>query len=118
MIFFDTSYLVRLYFEDRGWEAVRNLAASDAVACAAHGQVEVVAAFHRKLREKAIDAADYTALLGQFELELKEVRCSGCRKGPRPSSGFGKSTPRFRPRYFCGRPMRCISPRPPSMGSR
>ena len=72
MIFFDTSYLVRLYFEDRGWEAVRNLAASDAVACAAHGQVEVVAAFHRKLREKAIDAADYTALLGQFELELKE----------------------------------------------
>ncbi len=66
MIYFDTSYLVRLYYSDAGWPAVRQLAATDHVACAWHGQAEMLAAFHRKLREAAIRPTHYTALMGQF----------------------------------------------------
>lgn len=66
MIYLDSSYMVRLYFEDPGFEAVRSLAMTDHVACAWHGQAETVAAFHRKLREKAIRLAHYEALLKQF----------------------------------------------------
>ena len=67
MIYFDTSYLVRLYYADPGAEAVRALAATDHVGCAAHGQAEMIAAFHRKLREGAITSAAYVALLNQVE---------------------------------------------------
>lgn len=69
MIYFDTSYLVRLYFDDPGFAAVRELAASDHVACAVHGQAEVLAAFHRKLREGAVTPKSYQALLAQFETD-------------------------------------------------
>ena len=69
MIYLDTSYLVRLYFEDRGFAAVRELAASDHVACALHGQAETMAAFHRKLREGNIAPKAFRALLSQFDAD-------------------------------------------------
>jgi predicted nucleic acid-binding protein len=69
VIYLDTSYLVRLYFEDPGFKEVRELAATDHVACALHGQAEMVAAFHRKFRERAIPLKSFRALLAQFETD-------------------------------------------------
>ncbi len=71
MIYFDTSYLVRLYYQDPGADQIRALAATDHIACAALGQVEMMAAFHRKLRERAIKPAAYAALADQVEAHIK-----------------------------------------------
>jgi predicted nucleic acid-binding protein len=71
LIYLDSACLVRLYFEDAGYERVRNLAASNAVACAQHGRAEVISVFHRKLRERAISARLYEITLQEF---LNEIR--------------------------------------------
>jgi predicted nucleic acid-binding protein len=60
-----------LYFEDAGYERVRHLAASQSIACAQHGWAEVISAFHRKLRERAISLRLYEIILREF---LNETR--------------------------------------------
>ena len=67
MLYFDTSYLVRLYTQDPGWERVRVLAQTDRLACCLHGQAETLAAFHRKFREGAIQANELKTLLSEFD---------------------------------------------------
>jgi predicted nucleic acid-binding protein len=71
VIYFDTSYLVRLYYSDARADRVRALAATDHIACAALGQAEMMAAFHRKLREGAIKLGAYAALVGQVEAHIE-----------------------------------------------
>jgi predicted nucleic acid-binding protein len=66
MIFCDTSYLVRLYLEDPGWEIVRDLCATDAVPACELALAEIPAAFHRACREGRLDAAAFKELLGSL----------------------------------------------------
>lgn len=71
MLYFDTSYLVRLYTRDAGWAPVRALAAADSLACGLHGQVEAVAAFHRKFREGVLNQKELGQLLAEFDRDCE-----------------------------------------------
>ena len=71
--FFDTSYLVRFYLEDSGFETVRELAgAGRAVAAAWHAQAEVVAALHRAFRERRMEQVTFQTVLEQFNSDSKD----------------------------------------------
>ena len=72
MTYFDVSYVVRLYFEDPGWKKVRALAVRSSIACGLHGQAEMAAAFHRKVREGVVSAAQLRHVQGQFALDCSE----------------------------------------------
>lgn len=69
MIYFDTSYLVRLYLEDAGWEEVRTLAERQSIACCVHGQAEVIAAFHRRLRDGLFTGRELEIAIDQFAMD-------------------------------------------------
>jgi predicted nucleic acid-binding protein len=69
LIYFDTSYIARLYMEDPGWQRVRELAARDHVACCLHGRAEVLSAFHMKFREGVLNHNHLRTLHEQFTRE-------------------------------------------------
>ncbi len=71
MLYFDTSYLVRLHTRDAGWQKVRALAATDTIACCLHGQAEAVGAFHRKFRDRSINQKELNQLLAEFDRDSK-----------------------------------------------
>ncbi len=72
MIYFDTSYIVRLYLEDPGWVQVRELAATDHIACCLLGRAETLAAFHRKFREGILNRGGVRIVSARFESECDD----------------------------------------------
>jgi predicted nucleic acid-binding protein len=67
LVYFDTSYLVRLYLEDNGYEKVRRLASQKlSLASAWHGRAEVIAALHRAYREGRFTKERYDSVSKQF----------------------------------------------------
>ncbi len=73
LLYFDTSYLVRLYLRDHGFGKVRELAGSGAaIASAWHARAEIVAAFHRAFREGRLEQGAYRSALEQFLADSKE----------------------------------------------
>jgi predicted nucleic acid-binding protein len=76
VIYFDTSYLVRLYLEDQGADSVRALAKNHDIACCLHGRIECIAALYRASRERSLGRASYIALLDQFSDDDKAASFS------------------------------------------
>jgi predicted nucleic acid-binding protein len=72
MIYFDAAYVAKFYLDEPDSDAVRSLAEADGeVACCLHGRVEVLIAFHRKLREGAFTPKTFTAVSDQFEADCE-----------------------------------------------
>jgi predicted nucleic acid-binding protein len=69
MIFFDTSYLARLYLDEAGAVEVRELAAAMPICAAWHAQAELFCTFHRALREGRLDLEGYLAQRAQFAFD-------------------------------------------------
>lgn len=67
MIYFDTSYLARLYIDDHGFAEVRALATRQPVAAAVFGRSETVAALHRAYRERRSSEQVFRQQVRQFQ---------------------------------------------------
>ena len=70
MIFLDTTYLVRLYLDDPGADAVRELAKAQPIAASWHAQAELLCTFHRAFREGRLDQEGYLALRCQYHSDV------------------------------------------------
>jgi predicted nucleic acid-binding protein len=70
-VYFDAALVAKFYLNEPGRDPVRQLARSAGVVVTSGIAVaEVAAAFHRKLREGAIDRPVFRALQGQFAHDL------------------------------------------------
>ena len=70
-VYFDSALIAKFYLNEPGREPVRQVARSaGAVVSSGIAVVEVSAAFHRKLRERAIELRVLRALQGQFAHDL------------------------------------------------
>lgn len=73
VIYFDTSYLLKCYITEHGSREVQKLAVEKQhITCCVYGKMELLAAFHRKLREKEIDKDTHDILLRQFDLDEEQ----------------------------------------------
>jgi len=71
--YFDSALIAKFYLNEPGREAVRRLArTSRIVVTSGIALAEISAAFHRKLREGAVERDAFDALHGQFAHDLKE----------------------------------------------
>jgi predicted nucleic acid-binding protein len=69
--YFDAALVAKFYVNEPGRNSVRQLAsAAGVVVTSGMAIAEVSAAFHRKLRERAIDGRVFRALHGQFAHDL------------------------------------------------
>lgn len=109
--YFDTSYLVRLYLRDHGFEAVRERASSAAsIASAWHAQAEITAALHRSFREGRLQQGVYLRALDQFIAESNDglfVWLPLTDPVQQRVEQFYQTAPAT---VFCGPPTPCTSP--------
>lgn len=71
-VYLDSALLAKFYLNEPGRDAVRDLARkAGSVVTSGIAVAEVSAAFHRKLREQAVDRAVFNALRGQFQYDLE-----------------------------------------------
>lgn len=72
-VYFDSALVAKFYLNEPGREAVRQLArTAGMVTTSGIAIAEISAAFHRKLREGAVERDAFAALQGQFAHDLKE----------------------------------------------
>jgi predicted nucleic acid-binding protein len=68
--YYDTAFLLKLYWSEHGSDAVRAHAADiDVIVCSLHGKAELIAAAHRKFRERNVTKVQIKALLEQIETD-------------------------------------------------
>src|SRR5271156_6701030 len=70
-LYFDATFIARLYVEDSGHEEVRKLAANTVVRSSIHGKMETEAALHRKFREKFLDQSTHAFVHGQLSSDTQ-----------------------------------------------
>eukprot|EP01035_Chromulina_nebulosa_P033525 gene33524-biopygen21702 len=67
MIFCDTSFIAKLYVPERESAAVRQMLEADDEVCVSElARVELMAVFHRRLREKKWNRAEFLTTVRQF----------------------------------------------------
>lgn len=72
-VYFDSTLVAKFYVNEAGRNEVRALARSSGVVVTSGIAIaEVSAAFHRKYRERAVDARTLKALLGQFTQDVAD----------------------------------------------
>ncbi|EDY20021.1 conserved hypothetical protein [Chthoniobacter flavus Ellin428] len=70
MIYFDACYIAKFYLAEPDSAKVTAAAQDSAgVNCLLLGKAEVIAVFHRKLRENVVDEAGFRLLCDQFETD-------------------------------------------------
>jgi predicted nucleic acid-binding protein len=71
-VYFDSALVAKFYLNEPGRDDVRRIAKQSGVVVSSGIAVaEVSAAFHRKLREDAVDRRVFKALQGQFEHDVE-----------------------------------------------
>jgi predicted nucleic acid-binding protein len=71
-IYFDSALVAKFYLSEPGRDAVRRLALdSGVVVTSGIAVAEVVAAFHRKWRDGAVDRSTFAGLRGQFDHDVE-----------------------------------------------
>lgn len=72
-VYFDSALVAKFYLNEAGRDRIRQLATrSGLVVTSGIAVAEVSAAFHRKLREEAVDRSTFRALQGQFEHDVAQ----------------------------------------------
>lgn len=73
MIYFDSSYLTKLYIREQGSEEVERWLNEQSVQviCCLHGRLEIIAAFKRQQRKKRLTEAEVRASARRLEVEEK-----------------------------------------------
>lgn len=74
MIYFDTSYLAKLYLDEPGARQVLTLVAEsgEQLCCAEHGRLELITTFKRKERERALSRAQVRLLWKKHDQDIAD----------------------------------------------